>query len=259
MQTKILLRNLASGRPKSFASIRNPLPVELQIVLPVYNEGSVLPKVLDEWCPQFDRCCSRYVVVAIDDGSTDETSAILQALSIKWGPKLEIIRQQNRGHGQTVLKGYQLAFERGIPWVFQIDSDGQCDPRYFPRFWQARRDYDVVSAYRFWRRDGWYRALVSTVLRWFIFLLSGIYCRDANVPYRLMRTEAIKPLLGKIPDTFSIANVALAILAKRAKLRHSYVPIVFRARSGGEPSVRWPKFANKALDLYRNLKDLLAN
>lgn len=259
METKVLLRNFADVRPAAVTARRNSLPVELQIVLPVYNEGSVLRDVLDEWCPQLDRCCSRYVLVAIDDGSTDETSAMLKALRIKWGSKLEIIRQKNTGHGRTVLKGYQLAFERGIPWVLQIDSDGQCDAGYFPRFWRARRDHDVISAYRVWRRDGWNRVLASTILRWLIFATSGTYCRDANVPYRLMRTEAIKPLLGKIPKTFSIANVALAILAKRAKLRHSYVPIVFRARLGGHPSVPFLKFSDKAVDLYRNLKELLAS
>jgi len=245
MQTKLFLRNFA--------------PVELLIVLPVYNEGSVVHKVLDEWLPQFDQCCPHYVVVAIDDGSTDETSAILRASSLKWGSKLEVIRQKNQGHGQTVLKGYQLAVERRIPWVFQLDSDGQCDPRYFARFWRARQGSDVVSAYRIWRHDGLTRIFVSAVLRWFILLASGTYCRDANVPFRLMRTEAIKPLLGKIPGTFSIANVALAVLAKRAKLRHEHVPLVFRARKGGQASVPSLKFAAKAVDLYHNLKELLAD
>jgi dolichol-phosphate mannosyltransferase len=259
MQTQILPRNFAAAHPQGRAAARNPSFVELQVVLPVYNEGDAVGKVLDEWCPQLDRCCSRYVIVAIDDGSTDETSAVLQAQSIKWGSRLEIIRRENRGHGQTVLEGYRLAFERRIPWVFQIDSDGQCDARYFPRFWLARHDHDVISAYRVWRRDGWHRILVSTVLRGFLFLFSGTYCRDANVPYRLMRTDAIKPLLGKIPRNFSVANVALAVLAKRAKLRHGHIPIVFRARLGGQPSVPCLKFAVKALHLYHNLRNLPAN
>ena len=259
MQTQILLHESAAVLPQGRAAKPNRSFVELQVVLPVYNEADSIGNVLDEWCPQLDRCCSRYVILAIDDGSMDETSAVLRAQSLKWGSRLEIIRQENRGHGQTVLKGYQLAFERRIPWVFQIDSDGQCDARYFPRLWRARKDHDVVSAYRVWRRDGWHRILISTVLRWFILLFSGTYCRDANVPYRLMRTDAIKPLLDKIPPSFSHANVALAVLAKRAKLRHGHVPIVFRARMGGQPSVPCLQFGAKAFRLYHNLRNLVAN
>ena len=66
-------------------------------------------------------------------------------------------------------------------------------------------------------------------------------------------------MVGKIPRTFSVANVALAILAKRAGLKHFYVPIIFRDRQGGEPSVPCLKFAAQAVHLYKNLRELLVN
>ena len=55
------------------------------------------------------------------------------------GPRLEILDRENRGHGQSCLQGYRIARERGVPWVFQIDSDGQCDPRFFEGLWQQAR------------------------------------------------------------------------------------------------------------------------
>jgi len=232
---------------------------ELQVVLPVHNESSVVASVVNEWCGQLDRCSVRYVLAAIDDGSTDDTRTVLAALQRKWGQRLEVVHQENRGHGQTALRGYRLAADRRIPWVFQIDSDGQCDPVYFPRLWEAREGHDIISAYRIRRGDGRSREWISFGLRWFIFLLSGTYCRDANVPYRLMRTASITPLLGKIPPTFSLANVALAILARRARLRHYFVPITFRARQGGSPAVSSLGFAVKAIDLYKSLRDAVAS
>lgn len=231
-------------------------PLELLIVLPVYNESAVVANVVDEWCPQLDLCSIRYLMVAIDDGSKDATLSVLQSLQKKWEPRIEVIHQKNHGHGQTALRGYRLAIERQIPWVFQIDSDGQCDPIYFPQLWQARDNHDIISANRIQREDGWPRELVGFILRWFIFLLTGVYCKDPNVPYRLMRTTSIEPLVGKIPSTFSLANVAMAILAKRAKLRHYFVPISFRARQGGTAGVSSLGFASKALDLYKDLKEL---
>ena len=238
--------------------IQDQLPLELLVVLPVYNEQSTITSVVDEWCPQLDRCSVRYRLMVVDDGSTDATPSDLQALQEKWGSRLEVLRQENCGHGQTALKGYRLAIERGVPWVFQIDSDGQCDPSYFPQVWQAREGHDIISGYRVRRDDGTYRRMVTIFLRWFILLVTGIYCRDANVPYRLMRTASIEPLVGKIPPTFSLANVALAVLAKRARLRHYFVPIGFRDRQGGTPVVSNLRFSIKAFELYKNLRDLLA-
>lgn len=232
--------------------------LELLVVMPVYNEQVTVAMVLEEWYRELDALGMRYAIVALNDGSKDSTPQVLESLQAKWGPKLEVVHQKNVGHGQTALNGYRLAAGRGIPWVFQIDSDGQCDPRYFPEFWKVREDYDVISGYRVSRDDGFRRVLVSVVLRWFILLAFGTNCPDANVPYRLMRSAVIAPLVKKIAPDFSLANVGLAVLVARAKLRCKFISISFRARQGGEPTVPYSRFGNKATELYHNLKDLLA-
>ena len=227
--------------------------------MPVYNEQSNIGTVIDQWCAQLDACSIRYSVMALDDGSTDGTVAVLQTLQEKWGPKLEVIRQKNSGHGPTILKGYQRAVERQTPWIFQIDSDGQCDPRYFPQFWEARHGHDFIAGRRIRREDGLGRVFISTVLRGVVFLVSGANCRDANVPYRLMRTAALAPLIEKIPAACFFTNVGLSVLAVRARLRIATIPIIFRARLGGETTVPYRKMGKHALNLYRNLKELLRN
>ena len=231
--------------------------LELQVVMPVYNEESSIATVIDQWCARLDGCSIRYSILALDDGSTDRTGTALQSLHEKWGSKLEWIGQKNAGHGPTILKGYRMAIERGAPWVFQIDSDGQCDPQYFPRFWEARDGHDFVSGFRSRREDGFGRVLISMVLRGAIFLISGVNCRDANAPYRLMRTAAIAPLVEKIPPTCFFTNVGLSVLAKRAGLRFALVPIIFRARLGGRTTVPYRQMGKHAINLYRNLKELL--
>ena len=232
-------------------------PFELQVVIPVYNESSNIGRVIDQWCAQLDAEAIRYSIVAVDDGSTDDSATVLQALHEKWGPKLETIRQKNSGHGPTIRKGYLLAVERQIPWIFQIDSDGQCDPQYFPRFWAVREDHDFVSGCRIRREDGLGRVVISLILRGAVFLISGVNCRDVNVPYRLMRTAAISPLLAKIPPDCFFTNVGLSVLALRARLRFVMIPIVFRARAGGKTTVPYRKMGIHAINLYRNLSKLL--
>lgn len=223
--------------------------------MPVYNEQDSVARAVQEWFEELSRTVtSSFRFLVINDGSTDGTAAILARLARQLGPRLEILDRENRGHGQSCLQGYRIALERGIPFVFQVDSDGQCDPQYFAAFWRERERFDVVYGRRVRRDDGWRRVVASLVVRWFLRLLFHVDCVDANVPYRLMRTAVLGPSLTTIPKDFLLANIALAVLLRhRTDVRHGDVPIHFRDRHGGTPSVTMGKFGAKAAELYRQL------
>jgi dolichol-phosphate mannosyltransferase len=228
---------------------------ELLIVMPVYNEQASVRKVVHEWFHEVENWTETFVFLAINDGSTDNTEHILARLRDQLGPRFEIHNQANMGHGQSCLVGYREACRRKIPYVFQIDSDGQCDPQYFFRFWREREKFDVIYGYRAKREDGWRRVVASHVLRATLLLGAGAHCLDANVPYRLMKTAHLQPILNRIPADFFLANVALAVLLRREKSwQHGSVPIRFRERYGGEPSVQLGKFGEKARQLLSQLQ-----
>lgn len=230
---------------------------EIMLVMPAYNEQASVRKVVLEWFDEVENWTENFVFLAIDDGSQDDTLKILTRLQQTLGPRLEVISRENRGHAQSCLQGYRIACERSIPFLFQLDSDGQCDPQYFFRFWRDRNRYDVIYGNRVQRDDGWRRILASKVLRMSLVVWCGVNCVDANVPYRLMRTEAICDLLPEIQSNFHLANVALAVLLKRKRVRHGSIPIHFRERYGGEPSVPLSNFSDKALELKQQLKMLM--
>ena len=233
---------------------------ELMIVMPVYNEQASVRKVVMEWFQEVENWTENFVFLAIDDGSTDATPTILHRLQEQLGKRFEIREQPNMGHGQSCLIGYREACGRGIPFVFQIDSDGQCDPQYFFRFWRRRDKYDVIYGRRVRRDDGWRRVLASYVLRATLVSTVGVNCVDSNVPYRLIRTERLQKILDQIPPEFVLANIALAVLLKKSSdWRHGAIPIRFRERYGGEPSVALKNFGDRAFQLRRQLKSLLAN
>lgn len=117
----------------------------LWVVLPIYNEAAAIKGVVEEWVEALRSLNVSFAILAIDDGSKDHTAAILKSLGIL---ELQIIQRQNSGHGPSCRFGYQTALEQGAGWVLQIDSDGQCDPRYFPRFWAARQNSPVVFGCR---------------------------------------------------------------------------------------------------------------
>ncbi len=227
---------------------------ELLVVMPVFNEENCLEAVLAEWTKALDATGVDYGLLVLDDGSTDRTPALLRQWQQDHLPgRCEIISRDNRGHGQTCLEGYRRACRSGVPWVFQIDSDGQCDPAFFAAVWAERRDHDVVYGQRVRRRDGWRRVLASSLVRAVVRVATGCDCIDPNVPYRLMSTAKLLPLVESIPRGFDLANIALAVQIKRAGWREASAPIVFRPRAGGEPSVPLARFAGKALELLAQL------
>ncbi len=227
---------------------------ELVVVMPVFNEQASVRKVVTEWFHEIQNWTENFVFLAINDGSTDETQRLLERLADQLGERFEVINQRNAGHGQACLRGYREACVREIPFVFQIDSDGQCDPQFFFRFWRERHSHDVLYGVRHRREDGWRRVVASLVLRMFLLVTTGANCRDANVPYRLMRTPQLEPFLSRIPENFFLANVALAVLLQLDGSRKTgYIPIRFRERYGGEPSVALHRFGQKAGELWHQL------
>ena len=227
---------------------------ELLVVMPVFNEEDCLESVLQEWSTELDASGIDYCLVVLNDGSTDRTAHLLREWQRKSPDgRFEFISRNNRGHGQTCLEGYRIACERKIPWVFQIDSDGQCDPAYFAAVWAARLGHDVVYAHRTKRHDGPKRVLASVLVKALVRAAAGVRCIDANVPYRLMSTTMLLPLVDSVPTEFDLANIALAVQIKRAGWREAGVPIVFRPRAGGEPSVPLARFAGKAGQLLVQL------
>jgi glycosyltransferase involved in cell wall biosynthesis len=227
---------------------------QLLVVIPVYNEAKCLASVLREWSAELDSTQIDYEVLILDDGSKDKSAEIIADwVRENAAGRVTSLRHPNIGHGQTCLEGYRRACWSGVPWVLQIDSDGQCDPSFFPAVWDQRLGHDVVYGQRTRRRDGWKRVMASGLVRAVVKMTTGCNCVDANVPYRLMSTAKLLPLVDSIPTNFDLANIALAVQIRRAGWRETSVPIVFRARTGGEPSVPLARFAGKALELFAQL------
>ncbi|HEU5078195.1 MAG TPA: glycosyltransferase family 2 protein [Opitutaceae bacterium] len=224
---------------------------ELVVVIPVYNEEDCIVQVLEEWRDALRAHVPDYTILVIDDGSTDNTLHRLQ--SLQWA-ELKVHSQVNKGHGQSCLVGYTLAFQSGAQYVFQIDSDGQCDPAGFPELWSKRNEAAAIYGRRIRRDDGVARKVITVTLRAFLKVLCRTKLNDANVPFRIYRAELAASTAEKIPKTFDLANIAVALLME--PLGFIEVPIRFRDRLGGHPSVKWWGFARKARRLLADLQNL---
>ena len=225
-------------------------PPELILIVPVFNEQDAIVQVLEEWRAELLRTvgAGHFELLVVDDGSTDLTPSRLAGLG--W-PELRIHRHSNRGHGQSCLVGYAEAHRLGATYLFQIDSDGQCDPAGFAQVWALRDQAACVYGRRTSRDDGMARRVISAILRLSLKLARGTRLNDTNVPFRLYRAPLAAAAASRIPPDFNLANIAMALLLEPYGFLE--VPIHFRDRIGGQPAVRLWGFVPKALRLHRDL------
>ena len=225
-------------------------PPELVLIVPVFNEEDAIVPVLEEWRAECARTggVGRFQLRVGDDGPTEGTPARLAALA--W-PELRVHRHTNRGHGQSCLVGYIEAAATGAAYVFQIDSDGQCDPAWFAGVWALREKAASIYGRRRTRDDGIARWLISRVLRASLKVARRTRLNDTNVPYRLYRAPLAAAAARRIPADFNLANIAMALLLEPEGFLE--VPIHFRDRMGGHPTVRLWGFVPKALRLHRDV------
>lgn len=123
------------------------MSLELSVVVPMYNEQEVLPLFVERLRPVLDATGADYEVLAVDDGSRDQTPVLLQRFLRDW-PQLRVVRlRANAGHQAAISAG--LAAARG-DWVATIDADLQDPPEVIAEMLEVgRRDeVDVVYGVR---------------------------------------------------------------------------------------------------------------
>jgi dolichol-phosphate mannosyltransferase len=224
----------------------------LWVVMPVYNEEESITAVINEWLSELRKHHLNFTLCILNDGSKDKTLNIINELAKK-EKELYIVDKPNNGHGQTCVEGYRLALSKGADWVFQIDSDGQCESAYFIDFIPLTNNNSVIYGFRKTRDDGFKRYLISRVVSLFSFVATGVWVRDANVPYRLMNAESLKDVVNKVPRDFYLANIYVSVLQQK----HTGIKwhdIHFRNRIGGVASVKTFSFAKHGIKLFKQLR-----
>lgn len=233
----------------------------LYIVIPAYNEGMNIEQCIHDWYPIVEKYSGRGYsrLVIIDDGSKDETYSIMQKYA-ETHSLFQPMSKPNGGHGHTVLYGYRYAIKMGATYIFQTDSDGQTNPGEFEQFWEAKEEYDVVLGNRIVRGDGKDRKFVENIVCFFLRVFFGIKIRDANAPFRLMKTSLVEKYIWKLPENFNIPNIMFTTYFVYHHEKVKFIPITFKPRHGGISSINLRKIIKigwKALgDFWRLRREI---
>jgi len=144
---------------------------ELSLVIPCYNESESIPYTLPGLCAAFAKAGRRLEIVAVDNGSTDGTGALLATLTARGLPVRSIRVEHNQGYGYGLLAGIPAA---RAPWVGFIPADGQVDAEDVVRLFEALVPCGFMTLGKVRRRfrlDGFRRKFVSIVYNGLVWCL----------------------------------------------------------------------------------------
>ena len=190
--------------------------LNLSVVLPVYNEAGSLPNLIPELTAALRRLGRSYEIIAVDDGSADDSVAVLRRLQ-EQEHHLRII-QFRRNFGQTAAFAAGFDYARG-EIIITLDADGQNDPADIPRMLEVmdEGDYDMVSGWRQNRKEPFLtRKLPSMVANWLIANASDVHLHDRGCSLKTFRRDLVKQmhLYGElhrfIPEIASLIGVRVA-------------------------------------------------
>ena len=213
--------------------------IALSLILPAFDEARRLPPYLQSVRAYLEQSFRQpYEVIVVDDGSRDETAAVVQRLASQW-PQLRLLRHaQNEGKGSAVRTGVLAA--RGELLLF-ADADGaDADRRTRPAgggHRPRRRCGDRLEVGGRTRpsaaRAHWYRGLAGKLFALAARRLLRISVLDTQCGFKMFRAAAGRRLFAALKETRYLFDLELLVLAQRFGLRVVEVPIHWQEVPGG--------------------------
>lgn len=170
--------------------------IELSIVVPAYNEAKRISQTLQE----ITRFCQgmNYELLVVDDGSTDSTAAVVEALKL---PHTTVL-----SYGRNMGKGYavQYGMLRAVgDWILFTDADNSTPISEYPALQAEQDKYQVIIGSRYLAKSNVVvkqsraRIILSRIgnILAQIILLPGI--KDTQCGFKLFSSSAAKAIFSK--------------------------------------------------------------
>jgi glycosyltransferase involved in cell wall biosynthesis len=206
-------------------------------IMPALNEAEQIASVIRELRdadPDIE-------VIVIDDGSVDQTAAEARRAGA------EVIRlPYNLGIGGAVQTGYKYAFEHGFDVAFQLDGDGQHDPRQLQVIIEpvARGEADIAIGSRFLGLGQYQvplgRRLAMAAFARLVSMIVRQPLSDTSSSFRAVNRRAMQLFAHEYPHGY-LETVEATVMASKYGLRLVEVPVTMRQRMFGRSSLTVPR------------------
>jgi len=216
--------------------------MDLSVVIPLFNEHDSL----NELCRQVHNQCSNlnleFEICFVDDGSTDNSLAILKNLKTTY-PEIKIISfRKNYGKSAALSEGFKLASGNII---ITMDADLQDDPSEIPHLMnKIGEGFDMVSGWKKKRKDPIGKKLPSKLFNFTVARLTGIKIHDFNCGLKAYKKDVIKeiPVYGELHRFLPVLAHWRGYVVGEIVVRH-------HARKYGITKFGFERFLNGFFDL----------
>lgn len=228
---------------------------ELSLFFPFYNEEKKAAEAIDvayQILPTLG--LEKYEVIAIDDGSKDETGSILESLKKNKYPNLTVFHHQpNRGYGAALKTGL---YESHYEWICFTDGDLQFDLKEIPIFLNKADVADLVVGTYIKRATNWVRRLNTFLWNILVRFMFAIRVKDIDCGFKLIKKEVLQKIAPLESDGAFVTTELLA-KAQKAGFRTVEVSVHHYPDSVGGSTGAQPKVIIKAfIDLLKLWKKL---
>ncbi|MBF0461049.1 MAG: glycosyltransferase [Magnetococcales bacterium] len=168
---------------------------DISVIIPAYNEESVLPLLFARLYTVMDQLGRPYEIVFVDDGSQDRTAQLLQQqFQARPATTRVVILKTNFGQHAAIMAGF--SHSRG-QYIITLDADLQNPPEEIPNL-VAKMDegFDYVGTIRRKRQDVLWRHVASRAMNRLREKITRIRITDQGCMLRGYHREVILPLLS---------------------------------------------------------------
>ena len=217
-------------------------PVDVSVVVPVYNERPTLGSLFDQCRDALDPLGVAWELIFVDDGSNDGSIDEIAALQAR-DPRARGLRlRTNLGKAAALAVGFRAA--RGDRLV-TMDGDLQDDPAEVPRMLAALdAGADLVCGWKVDRQDSLSRVVASRLFNGLSRFVSGIELHDVNCGLKAFRREVTTsvPLYGEL-------HRFIPLLAAGQGFHVTEQPVAHRPRAFGRSRYGWSRAHRGAMDM----------
>jgi len=223
----------------------------VSIVIPVFNEAENVGLLHGEIAAAVQGRPEDYEIIFVDDGSSDDSLAVLKDIRSR-DPRVKIIQfRKNFGQSAAISAGFEHC--RGEV-VVAMDADLQNDPADIPRLVdRVEEGFDIVNGWRKDRHDRWLtRKVPSFFGNKLISWITGVRQHDYGCTLRGFRSDVVKNL-----KLYGEMHRYIPAIASRMGIRSTEIVVNHRERKFGRSKYGLGRTFRVILDLI-SIKFLLA-
>ncbi|MBA2734888.1 MAG: glycosyltransferase family 2 protein [Acidobacteria bacterium] len=202
----------------------------ISIFFPAFNDQETIGELVADAFALLPTLTDDYEVLVVNDGSTDQTAAVLERLSRTWANLKVIHHGSNQGYGAALRSGFRHASKE---LIFYTDGDGQYDVRELSNLFPLMTEgVDVINGYKIKRSDGRRRKVLGAIYNRLARALFHVPIRDIDCDFRLMRRRALEQI--ELVSSSGVVCVELIYKLRRAGAIFKEAPVHHYPRLYGE-------------------------